>query len=75
MLIEQRIAVIAGTSGIAERIGRPLSRDELPSDGFMRVELQMVMGALITNPDSLMVQCSARSSMNRRCALPETHAA
>jgi hypothetical protein len=38
MLIEQRIAVIAGTRGIAGRIGQPLSRDELPSDGFMRVD-------------------------------------
>jgi hypothetical protein len=38
MLIEQRIAVIPGTSGIAGRIGQQLSRDELPSDGFMRVD-------------------------------------
>jgi hypothetical protein len=38
MLIEQRIAVIAGTNGITGRIGQPLCRDELPSDGFMRVD-------------------------------------
>jgi hypothetical protein len=96
MLIEQRIAVIAGTNGIAGRIGTtgrrvlkssrcgshlhiPVNKPRCPVMNYHRTAscalMQMVMGALITNPTSLMVQCNARSSMNRCCASPETHAA